>query len=59
MMATNDHTGMDFYINLGRRGNRVARRKHARAAVGGKHQVTKTDAVDWFQKKFDGIVLNK
>ena len=33
--------GMDMYVVLGRRGNRVARRKHAKGRVGANHRVTK------------------
>lgn len=50
---------MDFYVVMGRPGNRVARRKHAKARVGPNHKVNKDDTVQWFQKKYDGIVLNK
>jgi large subunit ribosomal protein L11e len=49
--------GMDFFVVLGRRGNRVSKRKHARSAVGNSHKVTKLDAVNWFQKTYDGIVF--
>ena len=48
--------GMDFFIVLGRKGNRVARKKHKRGRVGVRQRVTKTDAMQWFQKKFDGIL---
>lgn len=49
--------GMDFYVCLARKGYRVARRKHARGRVGVKHRVTKEDALEWFQKKFDGVII--
>lgn len=49
--------GMDFYVNLGRAGLRVARRRHAVGKVGVKHRLTKDDAINWFKTKYDGIVL--
>jgi large subunit ribosomal protein L11e len=50
---------MDFYIVMGRPGNRISRRKHAKARVGSQHRVQKEESIKWFQKKYDGIVLNK
>jgi len=49
--------GMDFYVVLGRRGERVAKRKRARAAVGRKHHIKKAEAVKWFEKQFEGVVF--
>jgi large subunit ribosomal protein L11e len=49
--------GMDFYIVLVRPGFRVARRKHAPGVIGLHHKVTKDDAINWFQSKFEGIVM--
>ena len=51
--------GMDFYVVMGRPGNRVARRKTRKARVGAQHRVVKEETVQWFQKHFDGIVSNK
>lgn len=51
--------GMDFYVVLDRPGARVTRRKHRKATIGSKHRVTKEDAIAWFQKEYDGIVMNK
>merc|ERR1712241_882084 len=51
--------GMDFYIVLERPGKRVARRKRCQSKVGTCHQVTKEDALKWFQQKYDGIILTK
>jgi large subunit ribosomal protein L11e len=51
--------GMDFYVVMGRPGNRVARRKRVKSTVGVKHKVGKEESIKWFQKRFDGIVLNK
>jgi large subunit ribosomal protein L11e len=50
--------GMDFYVVLERPGFRVARRKRLHARVGRAHRVTKKEAIDWFVKKYDGIVLD-
>ena len=49
--------GMDFYVVLGRRGERVAQRKHAPGKVGPGHRVTKEEAIKWFEKTHDGIVF--
>eukprot|EP00904_Undaria_pinnatifida_P010352 jgi/Undpi1/6447/HiC_scaffold_20.g08928.m1 len=49
--------GMDFYVVLNRPGYRVAKRKAKCAKIGYQHKVTKTDAVKWFQAKFEGIVI--
>merc|ERR1712176_129279 len=51
--------GMDFYLVLERPGKRVARRKRCNDKVGTCHQVTKEDAMKWFQQKYDGIILTK
>jgi large subunit ribosomal protein L11e len=49
--------GMDFYIVLTRKGQLVSRRRRAPRRMGVHQRVTKDDALEWFQKKFDGIVL--
>ena len=49
--------GMDFFVVLGRRGERVCKRKHARGKVGTRHRVTKEEAMKWFEKTHDGIVF--
>ncbi|CAK0786729.1 60S ribosomal protein L11A [Coccomyxa viridis] len=51
--------GMDFYVVLDRAGYRVAKRRQQLAKVGVQHRVTKSDAIRWFQSKFEGIVHNK
>nr|ACI70040.1 60S ribosomal protein L11 [Salmo salar] len=51
--------GMDFCVVLTRPGHRVARRKRKNSRVGSSHMVTKQEAVEWFQKKYDGIILDK
>ena len=43
--------GMDFYVVLGRRGQRVATRKRKPGRVGAKHRVDKDEAMKWFQQK--------
>ena len=49
--------GMDFYVILGRPGGRVSKRRRAQASIGGKHKVTKEEAVNWFKRNYDGTVL--
>ena len=48
--------GMDFFVVLTRKGNRVARRKAKVNRVGFSHRVTKDDAKKFFQSKFEGII---
>ena len=50
--------GMDFYVVLGRRGNRVARRKHTTARVGANHRLSKEQSQKWFIDKYEGILTN-
>eukprot|EP00921_Rhytidocystis_pertsovi_P018216 GHVQ01028748.1.p1 GENE.GHVQ01028748.1~~GHVQ01028748.1.p1 ORF type:complete len:175 (+),score=15.45 GHVQ01028748.1:65-589(+) len=50
--------GMDFFVHLDRPGTRVSKRKKQLSRVGHQHKLTKTDAMKWFQQKFDGIILN-
>lgn len=40
---------MDFYVVMGRPGNRVARRRRATSRVGPQHRVTKDESIKWFQ----------
>merc|ERR1711981_1235144 len=49
--------GMDFFIVLERKGYRVGRKKRCRGRVGRSHKLTKTDAMKWFQQKFEGVIL--
>merc|ERR1712205_263982 len=51
--------GMDFCVVLRRPGFRVSRRKHCQSRLGVQHRVTRDDAMKWFQRKFEGVVLNK
>ena len=47
--------GMDFYVVLGRKGFRVARRKHAQGRIGARHKVSKAEAQQWFLDTYEGI----
>ncbi len=49
--------GMDFYCVLGRRGERVSKRKRCKSAVGRGHFVKKSEAIKWFEKQFEGVVF--
>ena len=51
--------GADFFVVLERPGFRVARRRKQVTKIGKPHKLTKTDAMKWFQSKFEGIILNK
>ena len=51
--------GMDFFVCLTRAGARVSRRKVQKGRVGFPHKITKQDAIQWFQDKFEGVVLAK
>ena len=50
--------GMDFYVNLGRPGRRVARRRAKTNRLGKFQRVTKEEAKQWFIEKCGGTVLN-
>merc|ERR1712141_169822 len=49
--------GMDFYVVLARPGFNVAYRRRKKSRVGYRHKITKQDAMKWFQRKYDGILL--
>eukprot|EP00184_Porphyridium_aerugineum_P007098 CAMPEP_0184700098 /NCGR_PEP_ID=MMETSP0313-20130426/8497_1 /TAXON_ID=2792 /ORGANISM="Porphyridium aerugineum, Strain SAG 1380-2" /LENGTH=185 /DNA_ID=CAMNT_0027159497 /DNA_START=55 /DNA_END=612 /DNA_ORIENTATION=+ len=49
--------GMDFYVVLKRAGSRVSIRRRAKSRVGKYQAVGKEDAIQWFQQKYEGIVL--
>jgi len=51
--------GMDFYIVLSRPGKRVSKRRRCKTRVGVQHRVTKEEAMNWFETKFDGIILGR
>lgn len=50
---------MDFYVVLGRKGNRVSRRKLQQSRIGYPHRLVKDDAIKFFQTKYEGIVMNE
>merc|ERR1712232_1283364 len=50
--------GMDFFVIMGRKGFRVAKRKKCRRRIGLNHKVTKEETMKWFEKKFEGIITN-
>lgn len=49
--------GMDFFVVLGRPGERVSRRRRCKSRIGSSHRTRKDDAMKWFQKKYEGILL--
>ena len=49
--------GMDFYIVMGRPGNRVAKRKIKQSRIGTHHRVRKEDTMAWYKLRFEGIIL--
>ncbi|KAK8789291.1 hypothetical protein WA538_006034 [Blastocystis sp. DL] len=51
--------GMDFYVQLSRPGGRVSKRKAQRSRIGYSHKVTREEAMEWFKKQYDGIILDK
>lgn len=51
--------GMDFVVVLGRAGIRVAKRRARQARVGNKQRVSKEEAMNWFVKSCEGVLLNK
>lgn len=51
--------GMDFIVVLSRPGLRVSKRKIKKARVGNKQRITKEEAMQWFVKNYDGVLLNK
>lgn len=48
--------GLDFAVILERPGFNVSHRKRKTGKIGTKHRLTKNDAIDWFQTKFQGFV---
>ena len=50
---------MDFYVQLARPGGRISKRKAQRSRVGYAHKVTREEAMEWFKKQYDGIILDK
>ena len=50
--------GMDFFVVLKRKGDRVAKRRARKTRVGPFHKVTKADAQLWFIEQLGGTILN-
>ena len=50
--------GMDFYVVLKRKGDRVSKRKSRTARVGQFQRVTKADAQLWFIEQLGGTILS-
>ena len=50
---------LDFYVQLARPGGRVTKRKAQRSRLGYSHKVTREEAMEWFKKQYDGIILDK
>jgi large subunit ribosomal protein L11e len=49
--------GMDFYCVMGRRGGlRVAKKKRCRGRVGVSHRIDGEETMNWFIKKYEGII---
>jgi len=51
--------GMDFFVVLERPGFRVAKRRKCQTKIGAPHKLKKTDAMKFFQSKFEGVILAK
>jgi large subunit ribosomal protein L11e len=49
--------GLDFYVVMGRPGERVKWRRARKAIIGNKQHVTREETVKWFETTFEGIVL--
>ena len=50
---------MDFFVVLERPGFRVAKRRKCQTKIGAPHKLNKTDAMKFFQSKFEGVILAK
>lgn len=48
--------GMDFYVVMGRKGYRVARRKKCQSSMGNNHRIAKEETQAWFVQKFEGLL---
>ncbi|OQE16782.1 hypothetical protein PENSTE_c023G08516 [Penicillium steckii] len=48
--------GMDFYCCMTRPGERVAKRRRAKAPIGVNHKINTNETIKWFKNRFDGIV---
>jgi large subunit ribosomal protein L11e len=43
-------------FNRTRPGERVARRRRAKAKIGASHKVTNAETIKWYKSRFEGIV---
>ena len=50
--------GMDFYVVLKRPGSRVGLRRRSKTAIGYRHKISKSEAMEWFKRKYDGAIYN-
>ena len=50
---------MDFFVVLERPGFRVAKRRKCQTKIGAPHKLKKTDAMKFFQSKYEGVILAK
>ena len=50
---------MDFYIVMKRRGFRIAKRRRCKSRIGLSQKIKKEHTMEWFKKKYDGIILLK
>jgi len=51
--------GMDFYVVLGRAGFRISKRRRAKSRLGVHHRICKSEAIQWYEDTYEGIVLGK
>jgi|TARA_B110000208_G_C11753920_1_gene424474 large subunit ribosomal protein L11e len=51
--------GMDFYIVLRRKGQRIAKRKQRKQRLGKRQKITQEDAMIWFEKVLGGHVQQR
>ena len=49
--------GMDIDVVLKKIGKRVAKRKRNRCKVGNKQKVSKEEAIQWFVREMDGVLI--
>ncbi|EXF83340.1 ribosomal L5P family protein [Colletotrichum scovillei] len=48
--------GMDFYVCMTRKGERVGTRRRCKGRIGSGHRIKRDETVKWFKSRFDGIV---
>jgi large subunit ribosomal protein L11e len=48
--------GLDFFVVLKRKGNRISKRRRCRNKIGMKQLIKKEDAIQWFQQTYGTIV---